>query len=41
MIPMVQAYLGPLEPSLLTSETKWRKLKIDVFLEEELEEELD
>jgi hypothetical protein len=38
---MVHAYPGPLEPSLLTFEAKWRKLKIDVCLEEEPEEELD
>jgi len=29
-----------LEPSLLTFEAKWRKLKMDIYLEEELEEEM-
>jgi hypothetical protein len=34
-------YPGLLEPSLLPSEAKWRKLKIDVCSEEELEEMLE
>jgi len=33
--------LVPLEPSLLVSELEWRKLKIDVCLEEEVGEELE
>ena len=40
-IQMVQAYHGPLEPSLLTFEYEWRNLTIQVCLEEKLEEELD
>jgi hypothetical protein len=35
-----QGYIGPLEPSLLTSEAKWRKLEIDVRAKEETKEEL-
>jgi hypothetical protein len=33
--------LGSLEPSLLASSAKWRKLKIDVYLKEEVGEELE
>jgi hypothetical protein len=40
MAPVVRGYSGPLEPSLLTSEAEWRKLKIDVCPKEESEEEL-
>jgi hypothetical protein len=41
MIQTIQAYLGPLGSSLLTFKGEWRKLKVDVCLKVELEEELD
>lgn len=41
MARVVGGYSNPLEPSPLASEAEGRKLKIDVYLEEELKEELE
>ena len=38
---MGQSDNGPWEPSPLAFEVEWRKLKIEINLEEELEEEMD